>query len=71
MDGGCGSHGIGPEYPVYCVSWDDINEAGGFLDVLDAHLIATGQPGAGMFRLPTEAEWGRAARAGTQTGEFT
>jgi len=57
------TYGVGPEYPVYCVSWEQIAGSGGFIDQLNAHLTATAQPGAGLFRLPTDAEWERAARA--------
>ncbi len=67
MSTACGSYGVGASYPVYCVSWDDIRGTGGFIEKLNAYLTSTGQAGAGKFRLPTEAEFERAARGGTQT----
>ena len=48
--------------PVEQVSWDDVQE---FIRELNR------REGANVYRLPTEAEWEYAARAGTQTALYT
>ena len=52
-----GRYGVGDDYPVYSVSWNDCQL---FIERLNAL-------GQGTFRLPTEAEWEYACRAGTET----
>ncbi len=49
----------GPSRPVEAVSWDDCQEF--------CAKLTESQEGRGMVRLPTEAEWEYACRAGTTT----
>ncbi|MDE6113275.1 MAG: formylglycine-generating enzyme family protein [Bacteroidales bacterium] len=51
-----GLHGVGDDYPMYYVSWNDAVE---FCEKLSAQTGKT-------YRLPTEAEWEYAARGGQQ-----
>ena len=52
----------GSSCPVESVSWEDAQR---FIEALNR------QAGTGRYRLPTEAEWEYAARAGTQTALYT
>lgn len=61
-------HCPGRNLPVETVSWDDAQE---FLQRLTDREQAAGRlPADWVYRLPTEAEWEYAARAGTTTAYF-
>lgn len=56
------NYGVGPTLPVYNVSWNDCQS---FLTTANT-IIPTGE----SFRLPTEAEWEYACRAGSPSAFY-
>jgi formylglycine-generating enzyme required for sulfatase activity len=54
-------YGVGDDYPVYYVSWYDCRAFVDAMNVLDSVYT---------YRLPTEAEWEYACRAGTGTAYY-
>ena len=60
------TYGLGGNYPAYYISWVQVQA---FIGALNAYIAESGQ-GPLIVRLPSEAEWEYACRAGAQTRFF-